>query len=154
MYCVLDCCGDSLGQVSNTTFTVYLGCNEHHTPPDMSGAYGISDSLGLDFAVLLILFFILSLFMIKLCRFLQSKPGVDKMILYAPAVYMMPSTVFLLLSVLYKLASTSNKNKAFIFFTLLSAHHLIPLYTHSSESHVMVALCRHPRIVKNLYFNH
>ena len=30
MYCVLDCCGDSLGQVSNTTFTVYLGSSLIH----------------------------------------------------------------------------------------------------------------------------
>ena len=47
------------------------GCNVHHTPPDISGAYGISDILGLDFAVLLILFFILSHFMGKLCLYVD-----------------------------------------------------------------------------------
>ena len=69
MYCVLDRCGDSLGQVSNATLSVYLGCIEHHTPPDISVAYGIWYSLGLDFAVFLLLCFILSHFRIKLCLY-------------------------------------------------------------------------------------
>ena len=69
MYCVLDCCGDSLGQVSNTTFTVYRGCIVHHTPPDISGVCRISDSLGLDFAKFSEVYPILSFVVGKYCFF-------------------------------------------------------------------------------------